>query len=205
MKKLLVLPLLLNAALLAGRFWQEFPVNAQEGEDDLACKEDRTLHSIDSNDDDIVDMSDAVHLLQWLFQGGPEPQVCLAQTTLEARVEALEAVLTYEKQEILSDMSIVHLPMGQDEEGDEICDNDKDDDGDGDVDCADADCSGRPICKGVLFPTAKTIRFTGVNVQIVSGLGATNGNPDNPGSLGRGGAEPPLASQTDTIKQSATS
>ncbi|MFN0059278.1 MAG: hypothetical protein ACKVX7_12560 [Planctomycetota bacterium] len=28
--------------------------------------------------------------------------------------------------------------------------------------------------------TAKTIRFTGVNVQIVNGLGATNGNPSNP-------------------------
>ncbi len=31
--------------------------------------------------------------------------------------------------------------------------------------------------------TAKTIRFTGVNVQIVNGLGATNGNPADPGSL----------------------
>ncbi len=29
----------------------------------------------------------------------------------------------------------------------------------------------------------KTIRFTGVNVQIVNGLGATNGNPADPGSI----------------------
>ncbi len=30
---------------------------------------------------------------------------------------------------------------------------------------------------------AKTIRFTGVNIQIVNGLGATNGNPADPASL----------------------
>ena len=87
MRKLLVFALLVNAALLAGRFWQEIPVNAQEGGSDPACKDDRTLHSIDSNGDGGVDLSDAVHLLTWLFQGGPEPQVCLAQTTLEAPPE----------------------------------------------------------------------------------------------------------------------
>ncbi|MFT7463373.1 MAG: hypothetical protein ACI9EF_001717 [Pseudohongiellaceae bacterium] len=31
-----------------------------------------------------------------------------------------------------------------------------------------------------------TIRFSGVNVQVVSGLGATNGNPNNPSSISNG-------------------
>ena len=78
MKKLLLFVLVLNAALLAGRFWQDLPVDAQAGGDDLACEQDRTLHSIDSNADGTVDLSDGIHLLTWLFSGGPQPQVCLA-------------------------------------------------------------------------------------------------------------------------------
>ena len=100
MKKLLILALLLNAAMLAGRLWQEMPANAQ--------------------------------------------QVPVATENGD------------EQAEILGHMSIVQLPV----------------DNDGN--------------------TAKTIRFTGVNVQIVNGLGATNGNPDDPNSLGRVG-EPPTS------------
>lgn len=37
---------------------------------------------------------------------------------------------------------------------------------------------------GNVAETAKAIRFCGVNVQIVNGLGATNGNPDNPVLVG---------------------
>ena len=39
--------------------------------------------------------------------------------------------------------------------------------------------------------TVKTILFSGVNVQIVNGLGATNGRPDNPDSIN------PLFTQTN--------
>ncbi len=109
MRKLLGISLIAVVAFVTGRLSHQLPVNAQEGGDDPACQQDRTLHSIDSNRDGGVDLSDAVHLLTWLFQGGPEPQVCLAQTTLEARVEALEAVLTEEKREILSHISMVEL------------------------------------------------------------------------------------------------
>ena len=145
MKKLRFVVLVVIAALLAGRFWQEMPVNAQVGGGDPACEQDRTLHSIDSNADGTVDLSDAVHLLTWLFSGGPEPQVCLAQAQNGGG-------LTPEQAEILSHMSIVELSMGTD-------------------------------IVGNVISTAKTIRFTGVNVQIVNGLGATNGNPDNPNFL----------------------
>ena len=37
MKKLLVLALFLNAGLLAGRFWQELPVNAEGGAGQDPC------------------------------------------------------------------------------------------------------------------------------------------------------------------------
>ena len=40
---------------------------------------------------------------------------------------------------------------------------------------------------------AKTIRITGVNVQIVNGLGATNGFPANPGSTD------PLLTPTNSV------
>ena len=49
-------------------------------------------------------------------------------------------------------MSIVELPVGQDEQGNDL-------------------------------GTATTVRFKDVNVQIVNGLGATNGFPDDPDSL----------------------
>ena len=96
MRKLLVFALLLNAALLAGRFWQELPVNAQGG--NLVCEQDRTLHSIDSNGDGGIDLSDAVHLLTWLFQGGSEPEMCLADpadlAASQAELATCEAQLT---------------------------------------------------------------------------------------------------------------
>ena len=146
MKKLLIFALLLNAALLAGRLWQDLTANAQVGGDECQDAPFHRFYSIDSNGDGNLNLSDPVHVLTWLFSGGPEPQVCLAQTSLESRVEALEAALTDDMQELLNHMNIVQL-----------------DDGGG--------------------GTAKTIRFTGVNVQIVNGLGATNGFPDDSASV----------------------
>ena len=129
MRKLLVFALLVNAALLAGRFWQELPVNAQE--------EPVATENGDVNGDGDRNITDAVYLLRWLFQRGPEPVACAQEG----------GGLTPEQEEILGHMSIEELPV--DNEGN----------------------------------TAKTIRFTGVNVQIVNGLGATNGFPDAPPSL----------------------
>ena len=65
MRKLLIALLLLIAALLAGRLWQEMPVNAQAAP--------VATENGDVNGDGGHDLSDAVYLLNWLFLGGPEP------------------------------------------------------------------------------------------------------------------------------------
>ena len=92
MKKLILFALFLNATLLAGRFWQELPVHAQGPP--VATKNG------DIDGDGIRDMSDAVSLLNWLFQGGQEP-VAFAQGS----------GLTDEQEEILSHFSIVEFPV----------------------------------------------------------------------------------------------
>src|SRR5262245_54348380 len=134
MKKLLVPALLLNAALLAGRFWQELPANA-------AGAQAQAAGSGDVNGSGVIDLSDAIYLLDWLFTGGPAPAAC-----------AQESGLTPEEVRLLTDvlphLSVVPLDDGQ----------------------------------GGSNPT---IRFSGVNVQVVNGLGATNGNPADPGSLAK--------------------
>jgi len=88
MKKLLVFALLLNALLLAGRFWQELTANAQQ-----ACPAGTA--NGDVNGDGLRDISDAIGMLNWLFLGGPEP--C-------ALAEGND--LTPEQAEILSHMSL---------------------------------------------------------------------------------------------------
>ena len=121
MKKLLLVALFLNGVLLAGRFWQELPANAQE--------QPLATENGDLDGDGTRNVTDAVYLLRWLFQRGPAPVAC-----------AQGGGLTPEQAEILGHMSIVQV-----------------DDRRGGM--------------------TKTIRFTGVNVQIVNGLGATNGFP----------------------------
>ena len=69
MRKLLIVALLLNAVLLAGRFWQEFPVNAQGGGAGMKCPP----FAGDANGDGNIDLPDAQYLLNFLFLGGREP------------------------------------------------------------------------------------------------------------------------------------
>ncbi|MEM7164182.1 MAG: hypothetical protein AAF581_01885 [Planctomycetota bacterium] len=85
----------------------------------------------DVNGDRSLNTTDAVYLLDHLFNSGPPP------------VAIASGGLTPEQAEILGHMTIEYLDDGQ----------------------------------GGL---SKTIRFTGVNVQVVNGLGATNGLPANP-------------------------
>ncbi len=129
MRRLTTILLLTLGFLLAGRLVREIP-GLRAGGVPTATENG------DVNGDALLDLSDAVYLLNHLFNGGPEP-VAIAQ----------ESSLTAEQQEILSHLSLVDLPT--DEEGN----------------------------------TARTIVFTGVNVQIVNGLGATNGNSGNPLSI----------------------
>ena len=118
MKRIVVFALVLNAALLGVIAHQ---LVAIAGGGVVATQNG------DTNGDGTRDISDAVHLLQWLFSGG-EPPVAIAQEG---------GGLSPEQAEMLEHMSIVYLPV--------------DDDGN----------------------TAKTIRFSGVNVQVVNGSGST--------------------------------
>jgi hypothetical protein len=68
MRKLLVPVLIVNAALLGVLCWQEFP-GAGAGRDPAP----EATENGDANGDGARDIGDAVYLLSWLFQGGPEP------------------------------------------------------------------------------------------------------------------------------------
>jgi len=118
MKRIVVFALVLNAALLGVIAHQ---LVAIAGGGAVATQNG------DTNGDGSRDISDAVHLLQWLFSGG-EPPVAIAQEG---------GGLTPEQEEILGHMSIVQMPV--------------DDNG----------------------STRETIRFSGVNVQVVNGTGST--------------------------------
>jgi len=82
MKKLIVVGLFVNAALLAGRFCQERAIVAEIGTGGTVgpCDTDPTTYSLDTNADGGVDLSDFVFGLSWFFQGTEAPRVCLATT-----------------------------------------------------------------------------------------------------------------------------
>ena len=68
MKKLILVALSVNALLLAGLFWQQFPV-ARGGQQ--IC-----IVNGDCNGDGVRDLTDAVYFLTWFFRGGPAPVPC---------------------------------------------------------------------------------------------------------------------------------
>jgi len=106
MRKLLIVALLVNAVLLAGRFWQELNAAAQIGGGVGAgafCDGDATKYSLDTNDDGGIDVSDFVYGLSWFFNGTEAPRVCLAGAGLPTQEQLL----------ILSKMSIEELDDGQ--------------------------------------------------------------------------------------------
>jgi len=79
MRKLLIVVLLLNAALLFA-IWYELSAVAEMGRGALVgpCDSDPTKYSLDTNDDGGVDLSDFVYGLNWFFSGTEAPRVCLA-------------------------------------------------------------------------------------------------------------------------------
>ena len=125
MKRMILFALFLNAALLGVIALQLVA---------LAGGDEGPVASVngDTNGDGTRDVSDAIHLLSWLFTGGVEPvPVACAQDA---------PALTTEQAEILSYMSLVSLPV--DDTGNQ----------------------------------ATAIRISGVNVQLVNGMGSTWGN-----------------------------
>ena len=130
MNRMILFALILNAALL-GVIAHQLVAIAGDGPE--------AVQNGDTNGDGRRDVSDAIHLLSWLFLGGQEPvPVACAQEG---------GGLSPEQEAILSHMSIVDLPV---------------DDG---------------------VSTARTIRFSGVNVQVVNGTGSTDGPGNGLGNL----------------------
>lgn len=89
MKRLIVLVLCVNAGLLAARAWQKRPAAAQGGGEPDPCPTNPACYAIDANGDGEVDISDPVYILTWLFGGGEEPRVCLAQPCSDDFLEEL--------------------------------------------------------------------------------------------------------------------
>ena len=125
MKRMILFALFLNAALLGVIALQLVA---------LAGGDEGPVASVngDTNGDGTRDVSDAIHLLSWLFTGGVEPVPVVCAQDAPA--------LTAEQAEILSYMSLVSLPVD--------------------------DTGNR----------ATAIRISGVNVQLVNGMGSTWGN-----------------------------
>lgn len=133
MRKLIITALFIQAFFLALRFVSELPAVAQSGTAATASQNG------DINGDGRRDISDAISILNWLFQDGSPPVALAASADLETRIQALEAVVDAE---VLRHLSVVDIDDGQ-------------------------------------GGTRKTIRLSDVNLQIVNGLGATNGNPSS--------------------------
>ena len=109
MRKLTVALLFVIAILLAGRFWQELNSIANAGGDDPIS----TILNGDVNGDQTLDMSDAVYLLVYLFNGGPDPVAFGDSPGLVDRVARLEErvvgqrTLTPEERAMLDHLSLV--------------------------------------------------------------------------------------------------
>ena len=86
MKKLLLSVLLVSVAFLGGRFSEEWPIargGGKPGGGGTPLLDDRFY--ADTNGDGVLDLSDAVRLLSFLFSGGVAPY-CVAQgVNLEER------------------------------------------------------------------------------------------------------------------------
>jgi hypothetical protein len=105
MRALLLIALFLNAALLAGRVWQELPASAERGRGAGPATDER--YCADATGDGKLDISDAVSILNFLFTGTGDPPYCIAQG------DPMPGGLTEEQAEILSHMSIEYLPVGR--------------------------------------------------------------------------------------------
>ena len=91
MRKLLIALLLLNAVCLFA-ICQPLAVLAGSGSGGGSdpCSADPTKYALDTNGDEVVDLSDFVAGLSWFFSGGTAPRVCLDTTDLEASLAQAE-------------------------------------------------------------------------------------------------------------------
>jgi len=143
MRKLLIVALFVNAALLASRFWQELSVVAEAGKGGTVGLETRVAaleSSMTAVEANIAALQAQPSLGDLACAAGEIPKWNGSQWVCSP--DEIGDGLTEEQEEILGHMSVVQIPTD--------------------------DAGG----------TAKTIRFTGVNVQVVNGLGTTTGDPN---------------------------
>lgn len=184
MKRIVVFALVLNAALL-GVIAHQLVALAGGG----AVAEING----DTNGDGERDISDATYYLRWLFQGGPEPVAFAGGpdhseeiAELRASVAALRsdvdsvtagsasnaAAITTNSTDIASNATAV----------DELAANPA-----AGLSDEQSEMLGHMSIRQMLVDdegnTAKTIRFSGVNVQVVNGTGSTDGDGNGLGNL----------------------
>jgi hypothetical protein len=108
----------------------------------------------DVNGDNGIDLSDAIYLLAYLFQGGDAPEPCPAGggdcTACEAELATCQAALTSSQAALTSSQAALTTCQAEllacTGGVSEICDNDIDDDMDCNIDCADSDCEAAANC-----------------------------------------------------------
>ena len=125
MRKLLIVALFVNAAFLAGNWYEHSAVAEGEGRAGGAnpCEADPTKYSLDANADGKVDVADFVFGLGWVFRGTDAPNICLDSSDLEARLVQAEAELAQAREELAALIDALPPPpapswlMVQDSEG----------------------------------------------------------------------------------------
>jgi hypothetical protein len=110
----------------------------------------------DVNGDNGLDLSDAIYLLAFLFQGGSAPEPCLDQPETDCgnmMDDDLDGDTDCDDPDCTGNMSCP--------ETETFCDDNVDNDFDGDTDCADSDCTAvQPEDPSLLPDTGQTSCFT---------------------------------------------
>jgi hypothetical protein len=105
----------------------------------------------DVNGDLSLDLSDAIFLLAFLFQGGPEPEDCGSPEVCDNGADD-----DFDGATDCADDDCTGTPACTES----ICDDNVDNDSDGDTDCADSDCSFTEGC----LPTPSLLPATGKEI-----------------------------------------
>ena len=216
MKRLIAFALLLNASLLVLAVHQLVAIAGEEPEAEL---------NGDTNGDGERDISDATYYLRWLFQGGPEPvafadgpdhsaelaelraSIAALRTEVEVASSDAAAAITSNAAAIAEGSeAITSIAVALEDSAAAIGNNaaaiaDLAANPAGGLGAEQAEMLGHMSIEQLPTDdagnTAKTIRFSGVNVQVVNGTGSTGGDGNGLGNLVVGYQELRTADEDD--------